>query len=373
VSGQSPVDHSAAFRPDYNSHRRRFLELCSQRGLQTRTLVHPRTGPAGEPLATDLARIGPRSAKRVLMLVSGTHGVEGFCGSAIQATLLSEIAEPPPETAVVLVHALNPFGFAWLRRTDADNIDLNRNFIDFRRPLPQNHSYAELHEALVPAGWDGPARDSADAFLRSYVTKRGKRALQEAISGGQYWFPDGLFFGGQRSSWSNLRWLEILQEQAEGADLVAVIDIHCGLGAAGACELISGARAGTREFAAASSWFGDSIAFPGRDSTAPAAQGYMGDSLAAALPRAVGALVVAEFGTVEFDRIFAALRADNWVHARSKAGSPEWLAAKRQMFDAFVRPEATWKSAVVEGGLSLIRRTLAALADNEAGDFGASS
>lgn len=373
MSSRSPADWSEAFRADYTAHRGRFLELCSQRGLQIHTLAHPLTGPSGEPLATDLARLGARPAKRVLIVISATHGVEGFCGSAIQAALLSDLGEPPPETAIVLVHALNPFGFAWLRRTDADNVDLNRNFIDFRTPLPQNDAYGELHEALVPADWNGPARARADAFLRSYVTERGRRALQEALSGGQYRFPDGLFFGGRRSSWSNQRWFEILQEEAEGAELVAVVDIHSGLGAPGACELISGARSGTREFAAARSWFGDSIVFPGRDSTAPAATGYMGDSLAAALPGLVSALVVAEFGTVEFDRIFTALRADNWVHARSESGSAEWRAAKKMMFDAFVRPEAIWKNAVVRGGLALTRRTLAALADSQTRDFGASS
>jgi hypothetical protein len=35
----------------------------------------------------------------------------------------------PSGVAIVLVHALNPFGFSKIRRFDDKNIDLNRNFL----------------------------------------------------------------------------------------------------------------------------------------------------------------------------------------------------------------------------------------------------
>jgi Protein of unknown function (DUF2817) len=201
------------------------------------------------------------------------------------------------------------------------------------------------------------------------VTTRGKRALQEAVCGGQYEFTNGLFFGGHRASWSNERWFELLAEHASAAEMVGVIDVHSGLGAPGACELISGAHSGTAEFAAAQSWFGESIVFPGRNSTAPAAVGYMGDTLAFALPNSVSALVVAEFGTVDFDQILGALRADNWVHALCKPDTVHWRRAKADMFDAFVRSEAWWKDAIVETGVALTRRAISALAEAEPKDF----
>ena len=37
---------------------------------------------------------------------------------------------------VVLLHAINPWGFSWARRVTEDNVDLNRNFRDFSRPAP---------------------------------------------------------------------------------------------------------------------------------------------------------------------------------------------------------------------------------------------
>ena len=64
------------------------------------------------------------------------------------------------DTALVLVHANNPHGFAHQRRVNEDNIDLNRNFIDFDAKTPESPEYAELHPALVPEAWDGPIQSS---------------------------------------------------------------------------------------------------------------------------------------------------------------------------------------------------------------------
>src|SRR5204862_4906486 len=83
-------------------------------------------------LTIDAAVFGAGRPRRVVLVTSGLHGVEGFVGSAVQAALLEDAFtswQPPAGAAVVLLHALDPFGFDQLRRTNADNIDLNRNFL----------------------------------------------------------------------------------------------------------------------------------------------------------------------------------------------------------------------------------------------------
>ena len=69
--------------------------------------------------------------------MSGTHGVEGYCGSGIQIGFLKEglFAELPDDMSVVLLHAMNPYGFSNDRRVNEDNVDLNRNFLDFAAPI----------------------------------------------------------------------------------------------------------------------------------------------------------------------------------------------------------------------------------------------
>src|SRR5690606_23379879 len=105
----------------------------------------------------DIARIGPADAERVLLLVSGTHGVEGYCGSGCQLALLDlGVFDRLPEgTAVVLVHAINPYGFAWRQRLTEGHVDLNRNFVDFAKPLPENPDYNVLDPYLIPAELGG--------------------------------------------------------------------------------------------------------------------------------------------------------------------------------------------------------------------------
>jgi hypothetical protein len=72
----------------------------------------------------------------VLVTISATHGIEGFCGSGAQTAWYATGAwrEIPPDVAQLHLHAVNPHGFAWLRRVNEDNVDLNRNFVDHIRP-----------------------------------------------------------------------------------------------------------------------------------------------------------------------------------------------------------------------------------------------
>src|SRR5205807_10591933 len=86
------------------------------------------------------------------------HGVEGFGGAGCQVGfLIDRLYEALPSSGcALLVHALNPHGFAWLRRVNEDNVDLNRNFIDFSQP-PSSAAYEPLHDWLVPTDWEGDA------------------------------------------------------------------------------------------------------------------------------------------------------------------------------------------------------------------------
>lgn len=350
----------------YGESRALFRERCRDLGLpmESWTLDHAR-GPGGETLATDVARIGRPDAERVLLLVSATHGIEGFCGAGVQNALLDmRPAEMlPSSVSVVLVHALNPYGFAHLRRTNEDNVDLNRNFLAPGEWAPGNPAYDEIHDLLVPADWSGPARAEADRALDAYRQSRGAAALQAAACGGQWDHADGLFYGGRAPSWSNRVWHQILDRHAGAARQVAVIDFHTGLGARGACEMISGARAGSDEHRLAQRLFGSDIVTPGVSSTAPASQGFMGASLAPALPHAASALVVAEFGTVPFDEILRVLRADNWLHARGDPDSALGRSINADMRAAFYGTDRQWQADILDQSIALVRRTAAAMAE----------
>ena len=336
------------FPSDYADARERFRVLALDAGFALQSHEHPsRHGPAGKTLACDVARLGSADARKVILIISGTHGVEGFCGSGCQAELLVSglLDNLAQETAIVLVHAINPYGFAWLRRTNEDNIDLNRNFIDHSRSHP-NPQYEEIHDFLVPLDWDGPARREAEAAIETYIAERGLRAFQSALTGGQYSRPDGMFYGGQAPAWSNIIWRTLLREHCSTAESVAAIDIHTGLGPRGVGEALSVTTEAA--YLRAKSVFGDDVTWTGAGASVSA---QVGGSLVHAAHEELGPdkldMIGLEFGTFPIPVTLEALRAENWLVARGDPAGEHGAAIKQSLKDAFYIDEPDWQKAVV--------------------------
>ena len=146
------------FSQSYAEARDRFLAAARARAAAISRHIHPtERGARGEELSIDVARLGPDRARTLFMLTSATHGVEGFCGSGCQTALLHDAAFltaiARSGVAVVMVHAVNPYGFSHLRRANESNVDLNRNFLDFDAPRPVNAAYTDIHSWLLPPTW----------------------------------------------------------------------------------------------------------------------------------------------------------------------------------------------------------------------------
>ena len=66
------------FSNTYAEAREKFLKAAEAAGAEiVDSYVHPMKGPDGGDLATDVAWLGPRTAKKLLVLGSSTHGIEG--------------------------------------------------------------------------------------------------------------------------------------------------------------------------------------------------------------------------------------------------------------------------------------------------------
>ena len=176
---------------DYNMLRQRFLSAARRANAALFEYKHPLHGPGGENLFTDVAYLGDRNASRKLAILSGTHGVEGQFGSACQAEWLAanNPMKLPADTAIVFIHLINPWGTAWSRRVNEDNIDLNRNFVDWEGAPLRNDQYSKLHEAFVCAEWVGPDRDRADQILsQASQAAGGHTGIAAIVEAGQYEF-----------------------------------------------------------------------------------------------------------------------------------------------------------------------------------------
>lgn len=367
---------SVAFAADYGEARRCFLDACLRAGLRVDSRRHPLTAPDGTVLACDVAWSGPRAARRVLVMVSGTHGVEGFCGSAIQTDwLLSGGPDRLPDgCAVLLVHAINPHGFAWLRRVTEDGVDLNRNFVDFSQPPPVNEGYVELADAILPPALEGPPHDAAKAKLAAYRATHGKAAYEQAVSAGQYVDPRGLFYGGTAPTWSRLTLEEIaLDYDVGGRAALCVLDLHTGLGPFGHGELICDHPPGSLSVTLARQWFGDSVTEPALGTSSSVPKVGLVDYFWHGLVGDAGCMLTLEFGTRPVDEVLDALRADHWLHAYGSVdgGQVDWDAArtraiKAQLMRTFCPDGPEWREMVLFRGRQVIRQALAGLAGVDA-------
>ena len=81
-----------SYSETYAEARQKFLSLASARGAKLISNVHPTArGAQGEELAIDIATFGDPDAEKTLFMVSGTHGQEGFYGSALQIEFLRDL------------------------------------------------------------------------------------------------------------------------------------------------------------------------------------------------------------------------------------------------------------------------------------------
>ena len=336
------------FSNHYGEAREKFLAACAERSLSVENLLNPNAkGAQGEALYTDIVRIGSADAPKVLVLSSATHGVEGYCGSGPQTGLLREgyFDNLPDDTAVLIIHAMNPYGFSHDRRVNEDNVDLNRNFMDFTTIPKTPGAYADIHDHILPEDWEGEAKQAADAAMAAYIEQHGLTAFQAAASEGQYHFKDGIFYGGEGPVWSNEMFASVMGKYVSHAEKAAFLDFHTGLGPYGYGELIMD---GTPEQKArARRWYGDQVTDPeaGTSTSAPLT-GTLWHGTIDALPDTEVTFIVIEYGTYEITRVLEAVRGDNWLYEKGDVGSDLGASIKQEIKDTFYPNKDDWKDMV---------------------------
>ena len=358
----SPYPH---FSTDYAAARTAFRAACESAGAAVESWPHPLKGVHGEALATDAAWLGPRDAVRVLVLTSGTHGVEGFYGSGCQVGWLREghWRILPAGCAVLLVHATNPHGFSWLRRVNEDNIDINRNFLDFEHKLPANPGYFDIARLLTPTEWNAEVEEKTQAALRDWGQKVGRRAAAQALAAGQHTHPNGLFYGGTGPSWSHRTMATVAAHYLEHVERLCVLDLHTGLGPSGYSEMICRHPPGSPMLARARDWFGDAVTSPASgESESPVIEGNLRMAFAHFLPDAEVVASAIEVGTFGTDEVTAALIGDHWLHIHGDPASAQGRAIKARIRRAFYPDTDEWRAECYPRAQEIFRQAMAGLA-----------
>lgn len=307
-----------------------------------------------ENLTTELIWLGSSAAKNVVVLISATHGVEGFVGAAVQTDLLQRLQAGyclPEDTAILLVFALNPYGFAYARRCDEQGIDLNRNFIDFNQPLPVNEGYESLKEIMAVD--DANKRNK---LLASCKKKLGQTAYDMAVSGGQYTDRQGPFYGGVGKAHGHKVIDEIIAHYQLEQRHLAVIDIHSGLGPYAHGELINDHPLASHGYKVANQWYGASVTAPAAGDSSSVKKAGLLDYRWHQCMSKRGCFVTLEFGSYQTQALFDAIIEN---HRCWKTGDQEAIyKSSLVMQEHFCPQDNYWRELVLVKSRQVIQQAL---------------
>ena len=310
-----------------------------------REILHPLTGPDQQPLATDVIWLGPKDSQQVLVFISGTHGIEGYAGSAIQNLLLNQLMSSqlllPKGMAVLFIHALNPWGMAWHRRCDEQGIDLNRNFVDFSQPLPHDDDYDKIRPWMFEA--DTLCRETALAELSAEM---GARRFEQALSSGQYQDPLAPFYGGVQPSFGHQTIVTLMQDFQLADKHLLVLDLHTGLGPWSYGELICDHPVDSQQQYFAQSLFTAGISLPAKGTSCSVPKYGLLDYTWHQIMDNNSCFLTLEFGTYSTHDLFNTLINEHIHWAKADSNILAHQQSQPSMLKHFCPDDRYWQQAI---------------------------
>ena len=272
--------------------------------------------------------------------------MEGYFGSGVQTGLLREGLAAPKSTKIVMLHALNPYGFAWDRRVNEDNADINRNFVDHKKP-PANRDLCRARRRRRTERPVARSDEGRECQAENLFAEARRFRVAGRISRGQYKYPDGIYYGGAKASWSQAMLRDVLHEELRDVRNLTVIDFHTGLGPHGHGEMISEDMPSSAAYRRAKKMWGERVCSSesGESVSAPL-NGTVDKAVPAFLPETRVTFAALEVGTLPLRDVFDALRHDNFLHMHAKGKHRDAERIRRQIRAAFYPDTPKWKRMV---------------------------
>ena len=368
----APKAPIASKATSYVELRQQFLAAAEKHQASVRHYPHPLKGLQGEDLFTDVAVLARPGTKKWLIVVSGTHGVEGFYGSMCQTEYFDHLArqERDDGVGILMVHLINPWGTSWQRRVNEDNIDLNRNYLDYSRPAPENAFYETVHHLFTRECATGQKRAESDAAWDAELQARGATELKSKLGAGQYTHPDGLHFGGFEPAWSNRTLRGIMKEYCGDCTDAISLDLHTGAGAYGHPMLMAIAERDYPGLADAEriygGWLYKILTRPDQSTDtgiSAAATGYTSQAMVDLMAGKRFTQLVIECGT--YDGITVGHRAlldDHFLHLCGELSGDHFQRVKAAIMEFFYPSDDDWRELVWVRTRQILDRALVELA-----------
>lgn len=338
---------------DYYRARELFEQAADRAGLRT---LRVRVPYENQPdLFIDFA-LAKRDPGRAVVVLSGTHGIEGYAGSQIQREALAHLPEGGP--SVLFVHAVNPYGMALYRRANGANVDLNRSF---NRARVENPDYDRFERYLNPRSRLDFVTGPLHALWSHW--RLGTNRTRQAVASGQMHAPHGLFFTGTEIPREVQLIQEVMRTHLNGTHLLGVLDLHTGLGEWGGEMLFVDHDRETDSPAYFEACFGRKCDLPDPNAGAYSIHGRLSDAFRAVFPQAKIRYCLQEFGTHAQGKVLTALRKENFEWHRRAAGSPPSDGVREAMLEAFLPADPAWRGKIVGLGLQRWKQLHRAIAE----------
>lgn len=363
------------FSLTYEECRKKFLEAAEAAGAE-RIEHHLICQADGVDYFMDTAFFPGKIEGRLLVHSSGTHGVEGYTGSAIQTKLLREWSKGvgyQDGPSILFVHAINPYGMAWYRRFNEQNVDLNRNYLTVEQWKmvkardPNAGGYETFRHLLSPPRAP-TCCDSCMFKLRVYgaVVRNGFTAIKRAFVTGQYHHPEGIYYGGDGEQPSVATLRKVLRSYSGNGKLkqAVFIDVHSGLGPEGVDTMMT---SNSFDAERAAKVFPKTRIQNDAASKSGPSEGY-NLALGIIRPReelaGIETIAVAqEFGTVKPLEVGKAIILENaaYHYCRGSKAHEKYRIAVR---DAFYPQKLSYKTSVLEKGDKAFKNAISYLTTN---------
>lgn len=332
----------------YSSYRQTILSLAPKTQLKHHSVSHPAKGSHGEDLFTDYFYSEPQ--KKTLVHISGLHGAEGYFGSMVQAKILEDLATMTSlPFQIILVHSVNPYGMSWCRRTNNQNVDLNRNSLKiYEIPNPHYEKFAAFlnTNAGTESLWE-----LLDVFIGLY--RIGFRQMIQAVACGQTEFPNSVFYSGQSLQPELISLKSTLQSLIPDSNEISVIDVHTGLGGFARESLIIDEAESALDDPFVQNVFKTNSRIPGKSFGIYQAHGTLSNLFRNNWDPEKVHYVCQEFGTKSVIHVVRALIQDNFLHqwqpelTNEEKQQSQQLVSKK-MLSAFFPEDPVWRKQCLD-------------------------
>lgn len=299
---------------------------------------------------------------KLLIAISGTHGVEGFVGSAVQRWMIDQkFIKNRKDVNILFIHGFNVYGMKNKRRVNENNIDLNRHFITDRTNFKSDdEGYGKLNDFLNPTDRASYGFFSNAKFITSALGKilrYGLDNLRNPILRGQYSYPQGMFYGGSGPAKQQEMLSQLIDKYALESKKVFIIDLHTGYGARGKLHLLAD---GKKENHPLTQVFNEQEIDFGSNKSFYVVQGellhYLSNELEVKLksntPIVLG--ITFEYGTLDSQKTMGSIESlrrmvfenQNFWHPAEKSEQAELI--KNDFVEMFNPSDIEWRKTIIE-------------------------